>query len=205
MFLLSLVLSLMVCAPAGAAGLSVADAKRIADQAWPASRCAGQLVVVGTTELGAPDRDGLYVHDGSCRILVRPGLPPDRRCDVIVHEAGHAAGLALSTERPDGSWEDHHPATGVMAAHGGEWPACHPPARVESTRTQIRGNVRALLPAPGPWMVRCGPTRSRVTRCTARQPGRVTRRLRVVTHRRVFAITQTAPLRWVASADRVVR
>lgn len=164
--------------PADAA-ISVSDAKRIADRAWPASPCAGKLVVVPAPWLlELENRDGAVRNDGSCRIEIRTGMDPSRRCDVIVHEAGHRAGLFLAPAP--------HPPAGVMSAHGDPYPPCHPKVTL---RTEVVRELRWLLPTPRRlWRVSCG-AESRVMRCVAKRGPRV-RRFRVHVRRTEFLVLE---------------
>lgn len=173
---LSVVIALFAAWSADAA-ITVSDAKRIADQAWPASPCVGRLVVVANPDLPF-SRDGQVLHDGSCRIEILPGLDPGRRCDVIVHEAGHRAGLFLDPVP--------HPASGVMSAHGDRYPPCHPKT---SLRAEVVRELQWLLPMPRTqWRVRCG-TEARVMRCYAKRGPQV-RRFRVHVRRTEFLVLE---------------
>jgi len=83
---------------------------RIADQAWPWSHCTNRLAVdvvpqlapdpgsTGTTVLGRA-----YIGDPDCRMRIVSNQDDYTACVVIVHEAGHVAGL------------EHQPG-GIMAA-----------------------------------------------------------------------------------------
>lgn len=166
--LLVIALGLCITPAAHAERITVTQAKRIADQAWPQSPCAGRLIVVPAPWLlPLENRDGAVRDDGSCRIEIRPGLDAARRCDVIVHEAGHRAGLFLSPVP--------HPASGVMSEYAGPYPPCHPRGTV---RAEVVRELRWLLPPPRKtWRVGCGPER-RVMRCYAKRGQRV-RRFRV--------------------------
>jgi hypothetical protein len=78
--------------------------------------CGAANVTIGTPPAvpGVPEPDGVAYQDGSCRIIVRPGLTDKRFCQVLVHEYGHLAGLAH---------DDTHP--NIMDSHADvDVPAC---------------------------------------------------------------------------------
>lgn len=140
--------------PAGAHHLPVSvdwksqHALPIAEAAWPSSPCAGRLEVRSdaTTDasLIAAGLDGRQ-PPGGCVLEVRSSLPPVRFCSVVVHEAGHAAGMGHS-ENPDD----------VMAVPTADYAPCEalaPPthlralareetARWRSHRWRCRGTTR---------------------------------------------------------------
>lgn len=169
-------------APAHAAGPTLQDALRIADDAMgAASPCYRQLRVTRDPELqwlgidGAatgvdayPDRPWIT---RTCDIalsprLDRPGLEA-RRCDVTVHEGLHTAGRHHTTDPAD-----------IMAEGTGEWAPCHEshtPPRL--TRRQLVGQrVTDSLPPGYAWRINCTP---RVTICWARADGAKIRRYRI--------------------------
>lgn len=64
--------------------------------------CGQAQVTIGTPpDAGA---DGEAYMDGSCRIIIRPGMDDARFCQVLVHEYGHLAG-------------HQHEPTGIMDIH----------------------------------------------------------------------------------------
>lgn len=151
-------------------GIPTTDALATATQAWPGSRCADQIRIVWDATLPDRGNDGEApgAIDGTCVILVNPATRDTARgCDIIVHEAGHLAGLVHTT---DGS---------VMDYNGGEYPACNPVPVPVTHRQAVIVDVRSLLPAEGrgrAWRITC--TRD-VRRCRARAPGSFTRRYEV--------------------------
>lgn len=134
---------------------TVQDSLQIAYAADPNARCAGHVTVLWDATLDSRGHDE-EAYVGTCVIAVNPQLKnaPQRLCDVIVHGVKHLAGY-------------QHTTTGIMAPHGGEWPACHP-------HVTTRQGVRELLPHGYDWRVTC--TRSR---CWAKAKGVHVRRYRV--------------------------
>jgi len=171
-------------------GVAVANVDPLAqaEMAWPGSPCAGSLDVVHDPLLPA-DRDGEFKR-GTCTVVIRPGLPRERECDAIVHEAGHAAGF-------DGGGDHygHAPAgQGIMALDGqGEWPGCHPPPTLADIRADARDEVRSVLPSPrAAWSVTCGPGLRFVCRASR---ARSSRRYR-------FVLTMSGNFDFAQLADR---
>lgn len=179
--LLSVAAALTLTAGVGA---SVADAQQdpvahgvaVAEAAWPGSPCAGgiNVTVAPLPPIGNEVLDGYatgveVAPDGSfvtrsCDIQIDPqvlAVGPEHTCDVIVHEAGHLAGL-------------QHTATGIMAPSAGTFPACHP---VLSPRAQVQELLSGLLPEGYTWTIHC--TRPAITRCRATAPGAHPRRFEV--------------------------
>ncbi len=162
---------LAAAAPATAAESAATQRSiTIACQAFPAA-CAVQTPrIVWDASLDARDHDGEAIGrvwiDGAWQtvewlVAIRPGMSPQRECDVIVHEFGHLTGI------------DEHTAEGVMSANGGEWPACHPPI---PRRQAARDLIVFTLPRGHEWRVNCDRlVRRCVARSTrARQPRRFT-------------------------------
>lgn len=100
---------------------------RIASTAFPDSPCAGRIVVLWDTDLGerrngaSGEAAGRQFIDGewrtvNCTITLDPAA--ERRCDLIVHEAGHLSGI------------DEHVAGTIMSPNAKPgWPACNPRLR----------------------------------------------------------------------------
>lgn len=86
------VATLALAAPAQAL-----DGRAVADRYWGPHACAGQVEVIYDATLADRGRDGEAVGiagswngwQASCKVSVLPGLSPDRKCEVIVHEVGH--------------------------------------------------------------------------------------------------------------------
>jgi len=154
---LAVALALALALPATATAST--DAVAQAEAAWPNSPCAGTLTVIHDPLLPA-DRDGELRRP--CTAAIRPGLPRDRECDAIVHEAGHAAGFDGGADQ----WG--HAAQGIMAPNGGDgWPGCHPPLTTVDLRAAVRDEVRSMLASPrAAWSIVCGPGVRFVCRAT---------------------------------------
>jgi hypothetical protein len=77
---------------------SIAADVRLADHVFPQSRCAGKITI--QWDESQPDVDGFVHLYGDCVIHLTGSatrlLKPDRLCNVVVHEAGHLAGLGHS-------------------------------------------------------------------------------------------------------------
>lgn len=144
--LICLALLLAVPASASAAPPTVADAQRIAAAAFPGT-CGPTLTITFTP---SSTSDGLATGrqwvDGSwqtvaCTITVRRGIPPERRCDVIVHERGHLAGI------------DEHTPNGIMSANAGGnsggWPPCHSSREARAKKGAQRKPERPRKLQPG--------------------------------------------------------
>lgn len=132
---------------------TVTDAIAIADQQWPDSPCAGHLTVISDPALAGSGLDGWTEFDGSCVIRIASDLGGDsaHRCDIIVHEGGHRAGLG-------------HSEHGIMRADPEPWPPCH------SVRPAIIARIRSMLPTHrGVWRVTC-PDHGTAIRCRATGP-----------------------------------
>lgn len=154
---LALALSLGASTPAVAAkpgALSVANA------AWPGSPCAGKIRLLWDASIASRgslgEASGVVIWpDGhvdrtSCDITIDPvgwaPLDDMKRCDVLVHEAGHLAGI------------NHTTNGGVMDASAGAYGPCHPAPGPTSARDTVRQFVRGLLPTKGGtrvWRVSC--------------------------------------------------
>ena len=127
-----------------------------ADAAWPHSPCVGKLVVVWDHSVGARGHAGEATGIDawtdqpwelrSCTMSIDPAwwatAPKSDRCALVVHEAGHLAGLP-------------HQDSGVMAAHAETPTLCIPSVtrtvsgrtrstkkRPRSTRGRYRGTAR---------------------------------------------------------------
>lgn len=130
---------------------------QVADQAWPASPCAGRIaILLAPIESGIDGKaTGISVQgDGSfvlerCEITLAPtavlSMTEGQRCELVVHEAGHLAGM-------------HHTRFGVMAPTGGWYPACH------TLRDRIRHDMGRKVPDRDPWVV-CSRWEGRVLPC----------------------------------------
>jgi hypothetical protein len=144
---------------------ATADAQtpqQVASQAWPNSPCAGHITILfdhaEAVQYGFDGfASGIRVQPDEsfvlerCEITLDPnavaGMTPAERCELVVHEAGHLAGLHHT---PEGS--------GVMGPHGGYWPACH------TLRDRIRHDMALLVPDTDPFVV-CRPWEGRVLPC----------------------------------------
>lgn len=159
-------------------GPTVEQDLALASQAWPDSPCAGHVQIVWWTDqqadhptpqdLRRPDLTRVdesfdeyalgvkLLDDGStfrssCDLAVRRSLmvsDPAKLCDVIVHGAGHLAGLRHT-----------HNGSIMDAEEGGIFPACH------SLRDRIMRDV-ARLTGHDPF-VACTGWRGAVMRCRA--------------------------------------
>lgn len=141
----------------------------IADAAWPDSPCAGRLhVVVSDSIEKAYGYDGLALgRPGmtaagpgpltSCDLQIIPGLTPERRCEVIVHEAGHLAGFWHT----DSSYSGDDPHMLVMLPNDHPWAACEPHL---TKRQDAVALIKDSLPSRYKWTINCNPG---VTRCRA--------------------------------------
>jgi hypothetical protein len=176
LILLATLAVLLTSAASTEAAPTVEQNLQLAAQAFPDSPCAGHLQIVWWTDRQAdyptpeqirrPDLAsisesfdeyalGVVLYDdgatvlNSCDLGVRRSLMADdpiRLCDVIVHGAGHLAGVRHTH---DGS---------VMDLNGPGYPACR------TLRDRIKASVAALIPDPMPLVV-CGRWEGRVLPC----------------------------------------
>lgn len=148
---LILVLALVTCLfatiraqTANAGEVSASDRQAIAaiaNDAFPDSPCRGQLTVAWAHDITPPEddtqalavRNGGFqlagyawgVRDGSCKLMVRSDLEPQRACTVAVHEAGHLALYRHGSSPIMGSPDTDDPThPGGVIAEGYVWPAC---------------------------------------------------------------------------------
>lgn len=167
--ILAAIAALSITTPAQATTVAlpepnVQQSLAIASAAWPNSPCAGRFQIVwdaqlltrsgGTISGQATGRQ--WIGDSWQTVDCSMSLDPaaDRMCDLIVHEAGHLAGI------------DEHTATGVMRAAPEPFPACHPTITLTRRQSAV-AQVRDLLPNSARWRVNCN---ARVSRCVARSP-----------------------------------
>lgn len=141
------------------AAADAATPQQVASQAWPNSPCAGHIVILfdhaqsvaygfnGYASGIQVQPDESYVLE-RCEITLDPdavaGMTAAERCELVVHEAGHLAGL-------------HH-TSGVMGVYGGYWPGCH------TLRDRIRHDIALLVPDRDPFVV-CRKWEGRVLPC----------------------------------------
>lgn len=149
-----------------------------ADRMFPGHACEGRVdVMVGPTT----PRDG-WVPDGeatgiefwwngtawqfvraNCSITIRPGLEPQRRCRVIVHEVGHLASNAGHTN--DG---------GIMDG-GGSYAAVPGCQEVIVGHRLLLADAKMILRERirprADWMITCKRLAPRAAECAATRPG----------------------------------
>jgi hypothetical protein len=160
-FLLVAITTIGVLVASGSSS-DAATPQQVASQAWPNSPCAGHITILfDHTQAIAYGFDGFasgirVQPDESfilerCEITLDPnavaGMTPAEQCELVVHEAGHLAGLHHT---PEGS--------GVMGPHGGYWPGCH------TLRDRIRHDMGLLVPDTDPFVV-CRKWEGRVLPC----------------------------------------
>lgn len=145
-----------------AATVEAATPQTIASQAWPNSPCAGHIQILfdhtQAVQYGfAGYASGIQVQPDEtfvlerCEITLDPnavaGMDAAERCELVVHEAGHLAGMHHT---PEGA--------GVMGPHGGYWAGCH------TLRDRIRHDMARLVPDRDPWVM-CRKWEGRVLPC----------------------------------------
>jgi hypothetical protein len=161
--ILLILLATLAALLTSAASTEAATPLQVADQAWPASPCRGQPITVLWDRAHAVQygytgwASGVDLADDDtftlrrCEITLDPveymSMTETERCELVVHEAGHLAGM-------------HHTPTGVMRQPAGWYPGCH------TLRDRIRHDMALRVPDDDPWVV-CRPWEGRVLPCRA--------------------------------------